>query len=272
MKGKLLAGLSLATIGFISESPLILAQQRAPPAAPAVTEGPATTDLSTGDELERVIVTGTLMPTAEVEGALPVTTYTAETLKKFGGANVIEALRSLPSFYGNTATENDSNGGTGAAVVNLRALGAQYTLTLINNRRVAGNKGDFDSGAGFADLNLVPENFIDNVEVLKDGATTRYGSDAITGVVNITLKKIPKGEYGEIDFKYGNTTNNDAATINFTAIGGFANDRVSITAGYDYYHRNAIFSRDGRDPGTDRQSLLPGSSYRATHGSGNAHH
>jgi iron complex outermembrane recepter protein len=243
LRSKLLASLSMVTIGLAGAPFALFAQEPAPAETPAVTEAPAEIAPG-GGELERVIVTGTLIPTAESEGALPVTTYTEETLKKFGGTNVVEALRSLPSFYGNTSTENDSNGGTGAAVVNLRGLGTQYTLTLINNRRVSGNKQDLDVGAGFADLNLIPENFIDNVEILKDGATTRYGSDAVAGVVNLTLKKIPKGEYGEIDFKYGNTTNNDAGTINFTAIGGFANDRVSVTGGYDYYHRNAIFSRD----------------------------
>jgi outer membrane receptor protein involved in Fe transport len=243
LRNKLIASWSI--VAALVGVPLVLLAQEPPSGeTPAVIETPATEIAPVSDDLERMIVTGTLIPTAETEGALPVTTYTAETLKKFGATNLAEALRSLPSYYGNTPNENDSLGGTGAAVINLRALGTQYTLTLINNRRVSGNKAGFEAGAGFADLNLIPENFVDNIEILKDGATTRYGSDAVAGVANITLKKIPQGEYGEIDFKYGNTTNNDQAVINFTAIGGFADDRVSVTGGYDYYHRNAIYARD----------------------------
>jgi outer membrane receptor protein involved in Fe transport len=95
------------------------------------------------------------------------------------------------------------------------------------------------------DLNLIPFNFIDRIDILKDGATTRYGSDAVAGVANVILRdSLPRGSYGEFDFLYGNTTNNDQATINLTAFGGFSNDKVKVIGAYDYYHRNAIFSRD----------------------------
>src|SRR5205823_12361973 len=84
---------------------------------------------------ERVIVTGSYIPTAETESALPVTVYTAEVLQKQGANTPVEGLRQLPSFVGNTFTENDSNGGNGSASVSLRGLGPQNTLTLINGRR-----------------------------------------------------------------------------------------------------------------------------------------
>ncbi|MEY2489104.1 MAG: hypothetical protein QOC70_1046, partial [Verrucomicrobiota bacterium] len=70
---------------------------------------------------ERVIVTGSYIPTAETESALPVTVYTAEVLQKAGANTPVEGLRQLPSFVGNTLTENDSNGGNGQAAINLRA-------------------------------------------------------------------------------------------------------------------------------------------------------
>jgi outer membrane receptor protein involved in Fe transport len=85
---------------------------------------------------ERVIVTGSYIPTAETESALPVTVYTAEVLQKAGANTPIEGLRQLPSFVGNASTENDSNGGNGAAGINLRGIGQQNTLVLMNNRRV----------------------------------------------------------------------------------------------------------------------------------------
>ncbi len=197
-----------------------------------------------GGTLQQIVVTGTLIPTAQSETALPVTTYSQETLKNFGGTNVIEGLRTLPSFFGgNAGSEDQFNGsntglGTvniGASTVNLRGLGDRYTLTVVNGIRVD----------ALRDLNLIPQNFIDRVDVLRDGATTTYGSDAVAGVVNLILRKnLPKGDFSEFDISYRNTTNNDQSELNVTALGGFSNDKVSVVAGYDYYHRNAIFDRD----------------------------
>src|SRR3954469_5934869 len=115
--------------------PLVLAgsayAQNPTPAPVPNAPVPANTEATT----ERVIVTGSYIPTAETESALPVTVYTAEVLKKQGANTPVEGLRQLPSFVGNTLTENDSNGGNGQAAVNLRAVGPENTLTLINGRR-----------------------------------------------------------------------------------------------------------------------------------------
>src|SRR5204862_1325030 len=83
----------------------------------------------------RVVVTGSYIPTAETESALPVTVYTAEVLTKAGANTPVEGLRQLPSFVGAAATENDSNGGDGSAMINLRGIGTQNTLVLVNGRR-----------------------------------------------------------------------------------------------------------------------------------------
>src|SRR5256714_1947330 len=130
------------------------------PNAPA----PANTEATT----ERVIVTGTYIPTAETESALPVTVYTAEVLKKQGANTPVEGLRQLPSFVGNTITENDSNGGYGQAFISLHGLGPANTLTLINGRRA------FE----FADVNAISIGALSRTEILKDGASAVYGSDA----------------------------------------------------------------------------------------------
>ena len=90
---------------------------------------------------ERVIVTGSYIPTAETESALPVTVYTAEVLQKQGANTPVEGLRQLPSFVGNAATENDSNGGDGTATINLRGVGSENTLVLMNNRRMFNQLG-----------------------------------------------------------------------------------------------------------------------------------
>src|SRR5947207_3961793 len=98
---------------------------------------------------ERVIVTGSYIPTAETESALPVTVYTAEVLQKQGANTPVEGIRQLPSFVGNALTENDSNGGDGTATINLRGIGAENTLVLVNGRRM------FNQGGPSSDINLI---------------------------------------------------------------------------------------------------------------------
>lgn len=186
---------------------------------------------------DRVIVTGSYIPTAETESALPVTVYTAAVLQKQGANTPAEGLRQLPSFVGNTASENDSNGGDGSAYVNLRALGSGNTLTLINGRRA------FD----FEDVNAIPVGALSRTEILKDGASAIYGSDAVAGVVNFILLNGPGEapyEGAEFDFLYGNTTDGDARVLQSWVRGGIATEKVSVAAAAEYYDRSGIFSRD----------------------------
>ncbi|MFN2508352.1 MAG: TonB-dependent receptor plug domain-containing protein, partial [Chthoniobacterales bacterium] len=188
-------------------------------------------------ETERVIVTGSYIPTAETETALPLTVYTAEVLQKQGANTPVEGLRQLPSFVGTTATENDSNGGDGQAFINLRALGSGNTLILINGRRAF----------GFRNINAIPIGALARSEVLKDGASAIYGSDAVAGVVNFILLNGP-GEKpfqgAEINLLYGNTTDHDARVLQGYVRGGVATDKVTIAAAAEYYDRDDIYSRD----------------------------
>src|SRR5436190_19373734 len=139
--------------------------------------GQAATPVPAEATTERVIVTGSYIPTAETESALPVTVYTAEVLQKQGANTPVEGIRQLPSFVGNAATENDSNGGDGTATINLRGVGSENTLVLINNRRM------FNQLGISSDINLIPVGGLARTEILKDGASAIYGSDAVAGVV-----------------------------------------------------------------------------------------
>jgi iron complex outermembrane recepter protein len=203
---------------------------------------------------ERVIVTGSYIPTAETESALPVTVYTAEVLQKQGANTPVEGLRQLPSFVGNTATENDSNGGNGSAMINLRALGPQNTLTLINGRRTF----------NFSDINAIPISAVSRTEVLKDGASAVYGSDAVAGVVNFILLNGPGEkpyEGAELYALYGNTTESDAHVRQVYLKGGVTglDGRVSIAASAEYYSRANLYSRDRFQlSGTANTSNFPG--------------
>ncbi|MEP6810327.1 MAG: TonB-dependent receptor [Chthoniobacterales bacterium] len=202
-----------------------------PTPTPAAAAGDATT--------ERVFVTGSYIPTAETESALPVTVYTAAVLQKQGANTPAEGLRQLPSFVGNTTTENDSNGGDGTAQIALRALGAGNTLTLINGRRAF----------NFSDINLIGLGSISRTEVLKDGASSIYGSDAVAGVVNfITINGPNEAPYqgAEIFGLYGNTTDTDAHVIQSYIKGGITglDGRAAIAFSAEYYSRANLFSRD----------------------------
>src|SRR6201985_67015 len=190
---------------------------------------------------ERVYVTGTYIPTAETESSLPVTVYTAEVLKKQGANTPAEGLRQLPSFVGGNAgqSENDSNGGTGAAFINLRGIGPANTLVLINGRRTF----------NFNDINALPIGAISRTEVLKDGASAVYGSDGVAGVVNFILLNGPgeKPYEGADAFAlYGNTTEADAHVRQVYLRGGVTglDGKVSIAAEGEYYSRANLYSRD----------------------------
>jgi len=198
-------------------------------AAGAFAQDPTPTPAAGGEAVtERVIVTGSYIPTAETESALPVTVYTAEVLQKQGANTPIEGLRQLPSFVGNTPNENNSNGGSGAAFVNLRALGAINTLTLVNGRR----------SFNFADVNSISIGSLSRTEVLKDGASAIYGSDAVAGVVNfILLNGAGEAPYegAELFALYGNTTDTDAHVRQVFLRGGVTglDGKVSIAASGD---------------------------------------
>ena len=195
---------------------------------------------------ERVIVTGSNIPTAAEQASIPVTTYTAQWLQKSGANTPTEGLRQLPTFVGNAETENDSNAGDGTAFINLRGLGAENTLVLINGRRMAGG-----NGIQAADVNLLPISPIQKVDVLKDGASAIYGSDAVAGVVNFMMWNDirdygPIYEGAEFELRYGTTTDHDANVRQAWIRGGVTgmDGKVAIFAAAEYYNRAALMSAD----------------------------
>jgi iron complex outermembrane receptor protein len=195
-------------------------------------------------EFARVIVTGSNIPTAQEESSLPVTRITADWLRKSGANTPVEGLRQLPSFVGNAATENNSNFGNGAASVNLRGLGSENVLILINGRRAFLGSGFFGR-----DINLIPISGLQRVEVLKDGASSIYGSDAVAGVVNFVMfgdRTLPSYQGAEFELRYGNTTDTDANVRQAWIRGGVTglDGKVAIFASAEYYDRAGLYARD----------------------------
>jgi iron complex outermembrane receptor protein len=188
-----------------------------------------------------VIVTGSNIPTAEEVGPNPVDTYRPEDIARLGVRTMTDLIQILPAFTGAALNENNSQR-DGRAEINLRGLFSKETLVLVDGKRVA--------PVGFAheasvDLNLIPFALVDHIDILKDGASAIYGSDAIAGVFNVFLKHKFRGL--EVYVSYGNTnlgSSNDAAEREGYLLAGIGDDKTEIVVFAEYYDRAAIFSRD----------------------------
>src|SRR5215470_9801643 len=188
----------MAAVGF----PLIFASSAsAQLPAPAVPANPAAPAAQA--EVERVIVTGSNIPTAEETGPNPVDTYRPQDIEKLGIRNATDLTTFIPQEAGGTVNQNIANGGDGTVQLNLRGLLPKETLVLIDGKRVAFGSLAVSGFTGGPDINLIPFSMIDHVDILKDGASAVYGSDAIAGVVNFFL--IHKFRGLEIGATYGNS-------------------------------------------------------------------
>src|SRR5437660_6340030 len=199
---------------------------------------------------ERVIVTGSNIPTAEEVGVNPVDIYNRETMSKSGQRTTEQFLQSLPTVNANVVpqsnNENGSNTAVGAATIALRGFDARATLILIDGRRVAPYPTGNNPGlvnVMFVDLNSIPAAAIESIEILKDGASTTYGADAVAGVVNIKLRHDYQN-YAETSVQYGNTEHEDSGEFLASAIFGVGDNTTNITGVLNYYHRDSIANRD----------------------------
>src|SRR5213592_4650742 len=197
-------------------------------------------------EVERVIVTGSNIPTAEETGPNPVDTYRPADIEKLGIRNAQDLQTFLPQEAGGTVNLNIGNGGDGTVQLNLRGFLPKETLVLIDGKRVAfGSLGV----AGFSqgeDINLIPFPMIDHIDILKDGASAVYGSDAVTGVVNFFL--IHKFRGVEIGGSYGNTNlgaSNHMGEWEAWLKAGTGDEKTDIVVIADFWERTGgLFSRD----------------------------
>ena len=193
-----------------------------------------------------VIVTGSNIPTAEEVGPNPVDTYRPADIEKLGIRNATDLTTFLPQEAGGTTNLNISNGGDGTVQFNLRGLLSKETLVLVDGKRVAfGSLNGVGFGSG-VDINLIPFPMIDHIDILKDGASAVYGSDAVAGVVNFFL--IHKFRGLEIGGSYGNTNlgaSNDMGEWEAWIKAGTGDDRTNIVVIADFWERTGgIFTRD----------------------------
>ena len=217
------------TAGLVAAAGLAQAQQ------PAQDQGNTTDQPKT---LQTVVVTGSLIRRVDTETASPVTIIDRQNITNSGKPTLGDVLQQLPSVAGNaTNPQNNSNGGgvasplteggDGASRVSLRGLGTGRTLVLIDGQRMLN-----------ADMNLVPQNMVQRIDVLAEGASTTYGSDAVGGVVNIILRHDFDGV--EMSLNDGISDQGDGQRHGISLSMGHTGDRYNIVGGIDYNKYDAV--------------------------------
>lgn len=210
--------------------------------------------------LDRISVTGSRIKSTDIETSQPVLSLTRADIEKQGVTSVADILQRI-SANGAALNRTFNNGGDGSSGVSLRNLGSQRTLVLVNGRR-------WTTGiTGSVDLNTIPTAMVERIDVLKDGASTIYGSDAIAGVVNIVLKSnfdgaeanVYKGQYSQGD--------GEREAYDFTL--GTTTDKATLMLGASYVKEGSVMAGDrkisaGGPPFYSGQSTtgIPGSYLR----------
>ena len=148
------------------------------------------------DPVEQIVVTGSRIPRPDIVSNSPVNVLDSSDFELSGSVEVERLLDTLPQVVG-TFGASSNNPGTGTATVNLRGLGAERTLVLINGRRMVAASTD-----GVVDLNSIPPALIERVEVVTGGASAIYGSDALAGVVNLITRRPGGREAAEVEARF----------------------------------------------------------------------
>jgi outer membrane receptor protein involved in Fe transport len=207
------------------------------PAAKPVEEAVSEEDAPAAKPVEEIVVTGTRIGRSNLEDFAHITVLNSEDIALSGVNTIDELLNKMPSITLQGLSKQNNNGGNGLVMVDLRNMGVGRTLVLVNGRRFIKSA----TGAG-VDLNNIPVQMIDRVEVLLDGASAVYGSDAIGGVINIILKDDFEGF--QIDLSGGITDRADGAELTVSGTGGVSGDRGNFMANFTYTHRNEIWQKD----------------------------
>lgn len=209
---------------------------------------------STSAQPERITVTGSRIYSPNAESPSPLQVFSAEDIAASGVTNIQELLLKNPTLGEPSVSRSNSNFATssaGVATVDLRNLGTSRTLVLVNGRRfVAGIPGE-----SAVDLNSIPTDFIERVELLTGGASATYGSDAVSGVVNIILKK--KFEGLVVDASMGESERGDDEKRKASVTFGMnsADGKGNLMAHFGYSKQGAVYSRDRDFSAVDQYSL-----------------
>lgn len=205
-------------------------------AAAAVIAAPASAQ---DESIQEIVVTGTRIQRTDFTSDSPVASVNAEVLGETGAISIERVLNQLPQFVPSVSTSSNNPANAGQANLDLRGLGTNRNLVLLNGRRLPPSNSN-----GTVDVNIVPAALIERVEVVTGGASAVYGSDAIAGVTNFALKK----NFGGAEFQtgFGETALRDGREWNaaFTLGSNFADDRGSAVISLQYSERDQILQGD----------------------------
>ena len=206
---------------------------------------PAVSFAAEEEEVNKITITGSHIKRNDIEGPSPVTTITSEDIENSGVTDLISLFAKLPmAGQGTFSTQGNSSDDTanGGSSVSLRGLGADSTLILVNGRRVSVSPFAKTIDTAFVDINNIPIAAIARVEILKDGASATYGSDAIAGVINVILKDDFEGV--QISLKAGTTADGGGDETGFSLLWGNSNSKSSHTFILDYLKKDEILYAD----------------------------
>ncbi|KTT95933.1 TonB-dependent receptor [Sphingomonas yabuuchiae] len=244
--------LASAAVGALILAVDAQAQTQVTGGGTGVAENAASDDATTGDNT--IVVTGSRIRRNPLDQSAPLTAIDSADIARTGLSSIGDVLQRLPGAAGglnsrfnrsgNNGNPPDGGGvGAGSAEIDLRYLGSRRTLVLVDGLRFI--NGSAASGIpGAVDLNAIPDSMIERVDVLRDGASTIYGSDAIAGVVNIITKKRQNGFLATAQL--GGYDKGDGVTQNYQLSWGHrtADDRVSVVVGANYINQGSVFAGD----------------------------
>jgi outer membrane receptor protein involved in Fe transport len=223
--------------------------------------------LALAQDDQEVVVVGSRVggSTSNFDSSSPIVTVSREAIEESGYTNLQQLLVKLPSAGNDTFStrgNNQDSTANGGAAISLRGLGADATLVLVNGRRIAISSFAQNITTNFVDVNALPVSAIERIEVLKDGASAVYGSDAVAGVVNIVLRKDFEGLETAASFGMGDGIDETTASL----IWGTGSDAGNVTIIADYY-RNTRLSNTERGPAASAdQSARGGVDLRSSRG------
>ena len=201
--------------------------------SPVITHAQTATDSNADQKsqsLETIVVTGSNIRRVDIETANPVVTIDKAAIQQSGKLTLGDLVQDLPAVTGPVTNPRVNNsGGTGASTISLRGLGSTRTLILVDGHRYL-----------YGDVNAIPADAIERIEVLTDGASSVYGSDAVGGVVNFILRSNYQG--AEFSTDYGISDRDDGQRQGYHFIFGQTTDKGSIMAGVDYNKFDSVLA------------------------------
>ena len=245
----------------VAPPPVTTAPATAQPAPPPVTTAPANAQTATsGGELQKITVTGYIIPRIG-DGPQPVTTLDQDFISKQADQTVSDVLQRFPESTGafNPITTTGNSSSPGSVAVGLKDLPYNATLVLVNGIRFPDYPFAIGGLVSFVDLNSFPLASIDRIEILKDGGSATYGSDAVAGVVNLVLKSEYQG--ADVSYYWGITQSGDYEVnhLQFTAgIDQKFSDtsKLSLVTTFDFYDQTPIEAADRPYTANLEHSLL----------------